>query len=190
MPPFSAPRNRARLQCPGVSRPPRNRSWALFVFATVILKIPGVQGDFERIGASSVFIPLDQQVSTGPRMTAATHSGGVGVAAGWSGSHREPRRQRAVHRPAASAEPGADAGAARGVRCGRKRHVWRPCGPPDELRWLRRMVRRRMMRRRRRRRRTSCRWAAFEPRRLSPRCCCLLAAAVRSLLSAERETGP
>ena len=44
--------------------------------------------------------------------------------------------------------------------------------------------------RRRRRRRTSCRWAAFEPRRLSPRCCCLLAAAVRSLLSAERETGP
>ena len=32
--------------------------------------------------------------------------------------------------------------------------------------------------------------ASFEPRRLSPRCCCLLAAAVRSLLSAERETGP
>ena len=28
-----------------------------------------------------------------------------------------------------------------------ERHVWRPCGPPDELRWLRRMVRRQMMRR-------------------------------------------
>ena len=48
------------------------------------------------------------------------------------GSHREPRRQRAVHRPAASAEPGADAGAARGVgasgTCGG--HAGRPtsCG--------------------------------------------------------------
>ena len=38
-----------------------------------------------------MFIPLDQQVSTGPRMTAATHSGGVGVAAGW----REPSRASA-----------------------------------------------------------------------------------------------